>query len=119
VLLKQKDAADLIGNQVHDNQFGINATDLNGRDPFYDGTGSDNCVGPNAGVQSTAPADGSTFALCPFSGANAFNEAAQAEAFGWALAGGSAKDPAAAEKFWIRHPHAPKSGSTPLEHFKK
>jgi hypothetical protein len=119
VLLKQKDAADLIGNQVHDNQFGLNGTDLNGRDLFYDGTGSDNCVGPNAGVQSTTPADGSTFAPCPFSGANAFNQAAQAEAFGWALAGGSAKDPVAAEKFWIRYPHAPKSGYTPLEHFKK
>jgi Right handed beta helix region len=119
ILLKQKDAADLVGNQVHGNQFGLGGADLNGRDLFYDGDGSDNCFGPDTGVQNTTPADGSTFAPCPFSGANAFNAAAQGEAVNWALAGGSASDPAAAEKFWIRHPHAPKSGYTPLEHYKK
>ena len=37
-----------IGNQVHDNQFGLGGADLNGRDLFYDGNGTDNCFGPNS-----------------------------------------------------------------------
>jgi hypothetical protein len=113
ILLKQVDAADLIGNQVHDNQFGLNGTDLNGRELFYDGSGSDNCFGPNAGVLTTTPANGSTFAACPFTGANAFDQAAQTEAINW-----TASDPTH-EAFWIKHPHAAKAGITPLEHYKK
>jgi hypothetical protein len=112
VLLKQKDAADLIGNEVRDNQFGLNGTDLNGRELFYDGSGSDNCFGPNVGVQNTVPANGGTFAACPFTGANAFDQAAQSEAFNWSV------DPTH-EAFWIKHPHAPKAGITPLEDFTK
>jgi hypothetical protein len=112
ILLKQQDAADLIGNRVHANQFGLNGTDLNGRDLVFDGSGSDNCFAPNVGVQATVPADGSTLAACPFTGANAFNQAAQIEAFGWA-------GDTTHEKFWIKHPHAPKKGYTPLEHYKK
>lgn len=113
ILLKQTDAADLIGNQVHDNQFGLGGADLNGRELFYDGTGSDNCFGPNVGVQTTTPADGSTFNPCPFTGANTFNQSAQSEAINWSVG-----DPTH-EAFWLRHPHAPKSGLTPLEHYKK
>jgi hypothetical protein len=112
VLLKQANAADLIGNRVHDNQFGLGGTDLNGRDLVYDGTGSDNCFAGNVGVQATTPADGSVFAPCPFSGQNAYNAAAQAEALGWA--GDSTHEAA-----WIRHPHAAKAGYTPLEHYAK
>ena len=59
------------------------------------------------------PADGSTFAPCPFTGANAFNAAAQNEAINWSVG-----DPTH-EAFWIRHPHAAKAGLTPLEHYKK
>ncbi len=113
ILLKQADAADLIGNQVHDNQFGLGGADLNGRELFYDGSGSDNCFGPNVGVTTTTPADGSTFAPCPFTGVNAFNAAAQSEAINWSVG-----DPTH-EAFWIRHPHAAKPGLTPLEHYKK
>jgi hypothetical protein len=112
VLLKQKDAADLVGNSVRNNQFGLNGTDLNGRDLVDDGSGSNNCFAGNEGVQAMLPADGSAFATCPFTGANAYNAAAQAEALGWA-------GDATHEKFWIRHPHAPKKGYTPLEHYKK
>jgi Right handed beta helix region len=112
VLLKQADAADLVDNRVRDNQFGLGGADLNGRDLVYDGTGTGNCFGPNAGVALSVPADGSTFAPCPFTGANAFNAGAQAEAFGWA-------GDQTHEKFWIKHPHAPKKGYTPLEHYKK
>jgi hypothetical protein len=112
VLLKQADAADLVGNRVQGNQFGLGGADLNGRDLVYDGSGTDNCFGPNVGVAVTVPADGSALAPCPFSGANAFNQAAQTEAFGWA-------GDTTHEKFWIKHPHAPKKGYTPLEHYKK
>ena len=113
ILLKQADAADLIGNQVHDNVFGLGGADLNGRELFYDGSGSDNCFGPNVGVTTTTPADGSTFAPCPFAGVNTFNAAAQSEAINWSVG-----DPTH-EAFWIRHPHAAKPGLTPLEHYKK
>jgi Right handed beta helix region len=113
ILLKQADAADLIGNQVHDNQFGLGGADLNGRELFYDGSGSDNCFGPNVGVQNTTPANGDTFAPCPFTGPNTFDSAAQSEAISWDV-GDSTH-----EAFWIKHPHAPKAGLTPLEHFTK
>jgi hypothetical protein len=109
LLLKDKTAQDLIGNQVRDNAFGLNGTDLNGRDIFYDGNGSNNCFGPNEGVTTTFPADGSTIVPCPFTGANAFNQAAQAEAVNWAVG-----DPTH-QAFWIVHPHAPQTGITPLE----
>jgi Right handed beta helix region len=117
LLLKQKSAADLVGNQVRDNVFGRGGTDLNGRDLFYDGDGSGNCFGPNTGVAATVPAAGSTLVPCPFSGPNAFDQAAQIEALGWAASGASTKDPAAAEKFWIRHPHAPRGSVKPLERY--
>ena len=64
-------------------------------------------------MTTTAPADGSTFAPCPFAGPNAFSQAAQDEAISWDVG-----DPTH-EAFWIKHPHAPKSGLTPLEHYKK
>jgi Right handed beta helix region len=113
ILLKQTSAADLVGNQVHDNVFGLGGADLNGRELFYDGTGSNNCFGPNVGVQNTTPASGSTFAPCPFTGANTPDNAAQTEAINWSVG-----DPTH-EANWIRHPHAPKAGLTPLEHFTK
>jgi hypothetical protein len=112
VLLKQTDAADPVGNQVRDNQLGLGGADLNGRDLVYDGTGSNNWFGPNVGVAVTVPADRSAFAPCPFTGANAFNAAVQAEAFGWA-------GDTTHEKFWIKHPHAAKKGYTPPEHYGK
>ena len=109
-LLKQADARDLVGNRVRDNVFGGGGADLNGRDLFYDGNGSDNCFGPNTGVQVTVPADGSTFTPCPFSGPNAFSSAAQQEVVSWALEPDH-------EAHWIKHPHAAKAGYTPLEHY--
>jgi hypothetical protein len=110
LLTSQPQNQDLIGNQVRGNSFGLNGTDLNGRDIFYDGSGTNNCFGPNTGVRVTLPANGSTLAACPFAGANAFDSSAQSEAFGWVA------DPTH-EANWIRHPHAPKRGITPLEHF--
>ena len=100
-------AIDLIGNQVRDNAFGLDGTDLNGRELAYDGNGADNCFGPNTGVSVTIPADGSTLAACPFAGANAFSQPVKDQML--ALAGESSV------AAWIRHPHAPKSGFAPLE----
>jgi hypothetical protein len=101
---------DLIGNSIQNNQFGLNGTDLNGRDIVYDGNGTNNCIGPNEGVQVTVPADGSTMAPCPFSGANAFSGAVQQELISWALDGTH-------EAYLVKHDHAAQAGLTPLEHY--
>jgi hypothetical protein len=111
LLLKQADAQDLIGNEVSGNQFGLGGQDLNGRDLFYDGSGSGNCWGPNTGVQKTTPENGSTFSACPFAGTNAFSQDAQNEALNWAVG-----DPTH-EANWIKHPHAARPGEEPLEHY--
>jgi hypothetical protein len=103
---ENKDAVDLNGNKVQNNEFGLNGTDLNGRDLAYNGNGSDNCFGPNTGVSVTIPADGSTLAACPFTGANAFSQDALTQML--ALAG---KDAVGQQ---IVHPHAPKEGFEPL-----
>jgi hypothetical protein len=97
----------LIGNTVRDNSLGDGGQDLNGVDLYYDGDGSGNCWGPNTGVTTMEPADGSTFAPCPFSGTNAFNSNAQATALVWAA------DPNH-EAHWVQHPHVTKKGYTPL-----
>jgi len=113
IILQQQDAKDLIGNVVRDNRFGLDGTDRNGRDIGYDGNGRDNCFAGNAGVELTVPANSTTLAPCPFSGANAFDQSAQVEAVNWTIS-----DPTH-EKFWIRHPHAPRAGITPLERYAK
>ena len=48
---------------MRNNQFGLGGTDANGNDLMYDGNGSDNCFSLD-GVNSTFPADRSTFAGC-------------------------------------------------------
>jgi hypothetical protein len=110
LLTQEPGAQDLIGNRFTDNQFGLNGTDLNGRDLVYDGNGSDNCFAGNTGVQVTEPADGSTIAPCPFKGANAFSKPVQDEMVSWAL------DPTH-EQFWIKHPHVAQKGLVPLERY--
>lgn len=110
-----KDAPTLRGNKISGNVFGNGGKNPNGRDLFYDGTGSDNCIGPNTGVQVTVPADASSFAPCPFTGNNTYNAAAQSEALNWAL---STEAPLH-EKFWIKGAQAAVPGVTPLEHWTK
>jgi hypothetical protein len=107
LLEKNPQARALVGNQIRDNAFGLDGTDLNGRDIAYDGNGTGNCFAPNAGVSVTLPANGATIAACPFGGVNAFDPSVQAEMA--QMAGPAAVD------HWIRHPHAPKAGYTPLE----
>ena len=111
LILKNPDTRDLVGNRIQGNDLGLGGTDLNGRDLSYDGNGRDNCWGPNTGVQTTFPEDGSTLTPCPFSGNNAFSSAAQTEAVNWTVS-----DPTH-EAYWIRHDHAPKAGYTPMEHY--
>ena len=105
---REKDAQDLVGNGVRYNDIGLGGADPNGRDLFYDGNGTGNCFSDNVGVKSTFPADGSTFAACPFTGANTFNAAAQQQAVSWAVDADHEKD-------WIRGAHVAKAGLTPLE----
>jgi hypothetical protein len=107
---KMPEAADLVGNSISNNQFGLNGTDLNGRDLGYDGNGTGNCISGNTGVAVTVPADASTLAACPFSGANAFSGDVQKQLVDWALDGTH-------EAFLVKHDHAPQAGVTPLEHY--
>jgi hypothetical protein len=111
-ILNQKfvEARALVGNEVTNNAFGLNGTDTNGRDIGYDGNGSDNCISGNTGVAVTVPADASTFAACPFAGANAFSSDVQL-----ALLQFTGQ---AAVNGWVKHDHPPKPGFTPLEVYK-
>lgn len=74
------------GTRVEDNAFagGSPRDALNARDLAYAGGGSGNCFGAHAFRSPTVPADGATFAACPFSGANPAREDAHAEIAGWA-----------------------------------
>jgi hypothetical protein len=107
LLEKNPQARALEGNVVRDNAFGLGGTDTNGRELAYDGNGTGNCFSGNTGVANTIPADGSTLAACPFSGANAFSADVQVQML--SLAG------EAAVASWVKHPHPAKPGFEPLE----
>jgi len=104
---KTPEARTLANNVVKGNQFGLNGTDVNGVDIAYDGNGTNNCF-LSAGVNSTFPADGSTFGGCG-NQSNVFSKAAQDTMLGWVGEG--------AMKAWNKHPHPPKAGLEPLEIF--
>jgi hypothetical protein len=104
------EVSNLVGNQITNNQFGLNGTDLNGRDITYDGNGSDNCISGNTGVAVTVPANASTFQPCPFTGANTFDGTAQGELINWAIDGTH-------EAFLVKHDHVAQAGITPLERY--
>ena len=91
---------------MRNNQFGLNGTDANGIDLMYDGNGNDNCFSME-GVNSTFPADKSTFAGC--GGPNAFSASVQDAMIGFIGEN--------ALKAWVKHPHPAKPGYTPLEVF--
>jgi hypothetical protein len=112
VLIQDTPAARaLMNNRIDGNQFGLAGEDLNGRDLSYDGNGSGNCFGPNEGVQVMSPGDASMYPACPFAGANAFSQDAQNQLLGFSGAN--------ALTGWVKHPHKPQPGITPLEVFKK
>ena len=108
-----REAAVLRNNTVRNNVFGLGGRDLNGRDMYYDGSGTGNCFSGNATTTINLPADNSTFSPCPGPARNPFNQSVQGEAFGWALEG-KKSDPASFEKHWIRHPHVLKKGLEPV-----
>ncbi|RKQ87172.1 pectinesterase [Solirubrobacter pauli] len=95
----------LRNNVISGNHWGLNGTDVNGRDVVYDGSGTNNCF---SGMTSTFPADGSTFAGC--GGTNAFSADVRNAMLAWTGPG--------ALNGWVKHPHPPMSGYTPLEVFK-
>jgi hypothetical protein len=101
----------LDGNEVRGNVFGLAAgADRNGRDMYYDGSGSRNCFEGNSLQSPVVPADGSTFAACPKADANAFSESARNEGVGWV-------GDATHEAYWVKAQHTPIEGVTPLEHW--
>jgi len=110
IVLKDEAAQTVDRNTIRNNQFGLNGTDLNGRDISYDGGGTDNCFANNGATQNNVPADNSELVECPFSGSNGLNDAARQEMIAFAT------DPDR-EKYWVVHPHAAKPGHTPLEHY--
>lgn len=101
---KTPEARVLRNNVITGNQWGLNGTDLNGRDVIYDGSGTNNCF---SGMTSTYPDDGATFAGC--GATNAFSAAVQGQMLQWTGAGALAG--------WVKRPHPPMSGYTPLEVF--
>jgi hypothetical protein len=108
-LLKQEnlELGLLRGNEVRGNKFGLaNGADRNGRDMFYDGSGSGNCFENNSTQSPNTPANNSTFVAC--GQPNAFQQSARNEAVSWST------DPNH-EKFWVKTNHTPIEGITPLE----
>ena len=106
LLAENPGARSLERNVVRNNQFGLNGTDTNGNDLMYDGNGTDNCFSLE-GVNSTLPADRSTFAGC--GGANAFSKSVQDQMLSYTGAN--------ALNGWVKHAHPAKKGYTPLEVF--
>ena len=99
----------LEGNEVRNNTFGLpGGADKNGRDMFYDGSGSKNCFEGNQTQSPNVPADNSTFAACPKGDGNAFSQSARDEGTGWVA-------DQTHEANWVRVDHTPIEGITPLE----
>jgi hypothetical protein len=115
---KLKEASVLRANTIRNNQFGLGGGDLNGRDMFYEGSGTTNCFAGNVTRSPNVPADNSTFAPCPGPANNTPNSAALQEGLSW-ITGVNKADPATFEKFWLRHPHSAQKGITPLERYSK
>jgi hypothetical protein len=109
--LKRASQQPLLNNQVTNNAFGLDGTDLNGRDIYYAGDGSGNCFAGNTGVMTTFPADGSTIVPCTTPPTpNVFDQAARDEAIGWIVATDH-------EAAWVQHPHSQQGNLTPIEHW--
>ncbi|NLT05988.1 MAG: hypothetical protein GXY03_06730 [Solirubrobacterales bacterium] len=115
---KLKEASILRGNTIRNNQFGLDGRDLNGRDMFYDGSGTTNCFSGNVTRSPNVPADNSVFAPCPGPAANTPDSDALQEGLSWVLSVNK-DDPATFEQFWLRHPHAAQKGIKPLERYRR
>ena len=111
---KLGDAALLKNNTFKDNVFGNNALaangkDLDGYDLFYSGDGSGNCFQGNQTQSPNVPADNSTFVVCGSGQANVMNNDALSQGIKFST------DPV--ESHWVKNPHTPIDGITPLEHW--
>ena len=93
------------------NAFGLNGTDLNGRELAYDGNGSGNCFAGNTGVRVTIPANGSTLTPCDPRGHERVRPGRAGEMLSLAGEAGVAQQ--------LPSTHAPKKGYTPLVEYKK
>jgi hypothetical protein len=107
-----QEAGVLRRNTVRNNVFGLGGADLNARDMFYPGNGTQNCFSSNTTLSPNVPADGSTFAACPGPAQNTPNDAALSEGLGF-VAGADANKPETFEKDWIKHDHKAKPGFKP------
>jgi hypothetical protein len=107
-------AAVLRNNTVRRNDFGAR-NDLNGYDMAYDGSGSGNCFEANTLRSPTMPASSSPFAACPGPNPNVESPGALGQILANSL--GDPKDPASFEAHYIKHPHSPRKGVKPLEHY--
>ena len=112
---KLQEAAVLRRNTVRDNAFGLGGNDLNGRDLFYPGSGTQNCFSGNTTLSPNVPADNGTFAPCPGPAANTFNQAAQDEGVSWVV--GDKSKPETFESHWLIHPHMPAPGFKPCTRY--
>ncbi|MDX6651027.1 MAG: hypothetical protein QOJ97_2978 [Solirubrobacteraceae bacterium] len=107
-----REAATLRRNTFRNNRFGLGGADLNGRDMGYDGTGTENCFSGNVTLSPNLPENNATFAPCPGPAANTFDPKVHETVL--AIAGDTTH-----EAYWLRHPHKPKAGITPLEHWSR
>lgn len=98
---KAPEAAELQGNIVRNNAFGLGGADENGYDIVWDGSGRDNCFTIAATDTALDPS-----VLNPCSGKNAFSKATHDQMFEWAGAN--------AVNGWKVHDHPPKPGIKPL-----
>jgi hypothetical protein len=107
--IKELNEAKVLRNNVfRANLFDLGGNDKNGRDTFYDGSGTGNCI--QAGQEGMDVTKGTV--ECKTEGqANTLAAADRNEVIGWALAEGND----AREANWIKHPHQPAPGKTPLE----
>jgi plastocyanin len=107
----QGDPTVLRDNRVTGNTFGKGGADLNGRDLFYDGSGTGNCFENNTGAINNTPQSNSTFVPCTTPATpTTVDDAVLPEGIKWA----GATDH---EQYWIKHPHQTIAGFTPLEHY--
>ncbi len=111
------EAAILRNNVVRGNSFGLEGSDLNGRDMVYDGSGTGNCFADNETRSPNIPAAGGTFAPCPGPADNTDDLSVLAEIAPWI--GGTVDKPESWETYWLKHQHAPQRGIRPLERFEQ
>lgn len=114
---KLQEASVLRKNTVRNNKLGLGGRDLNGRDLFYDGSGTQNCFANNQTFSQNLPADNNTFVSCPGPAKNNTDSSARGEALNWVVTANK-DDPSSFEKYWLRHTHSKQKGLKPVVRYK-